>query len=597
MRNYIVVLFTLLLVIYSCANIGVPSGGPSDEDPPVVKKSVPVNGAMNFKKEEVIIEFDEIIVLDEVSQKLVVSPPMRTKPKVQSRSNKLFIGFEEELQDNTTYTLDFSNSIKDNNEGNPIPSFVFSFSTGSVVDSFAIMGHLWDSFDLSPIKSALVMAHKNLNDTAFVKDVPVRIGKTDEEGHFAIHNLSPGKYRIYAIKDANSNYMYDQPGEDIAWLDTIVSPAMSYVAMPDTLENDSVVFHDELVYTPNDIKLFMFEEESIQQYFMGEERADSNIVSFMFKLAAEQFSIKPLNIDFNEDWAVYEPSVNNDTIKVWLTDSLMYSKDTLDFAISYLGLDTLKQPVLVNDTLKMYYFKMPKKQSRRSKKKEGPEPEKTLQMAQAPAAVDVNKSFNFVMPTPVKRIDKNKLALYEFVDTLMHKVDFSFRQDTLLKRKYSIEPKRWTPGGKYLFVADSAAIEDVYGLECDSIGKQFSVKALDSYGTLLIKLINPQENWLVQLLGSKDQVIDQKHVPASGKFGFQYIKPGKYTLKLILDNNKNGKWDTGEYASKRQPEQVFFYPDYVEVKANWQIAVPWDLEEFDIYDFVSKNRKAKTDDD
>ncbi len=598
MQKYILGLFILFIIAYSCANPGYPTGGPKDEEPPVIKKSVPINGQMNYKKKEIVIEFDEIIKLDEVNQKLVVSPPLKERPNIEARAQKLYINFNEELQENTTYTLDFADAIQDNNEGNPIESFVFSFSTGEVIDSFAIMGNVWNSFDLEPVEGALILAHKNLNDTAFTHDIPVRLGKSNEKGFFAIRNLSPGEYRLYAIEDANRNYQFDQPGERIAWYDTIVSPYMEYVAMPDTLENDSVVFKDELVYTPNDIKLFMFEEKSKQQYFVGEERKDSNIVSFIFNLPVENLSIKPLNIYYKEDWAIYEPSVNNDTIKIWLSDSTMYKKDTLDFALSYIGLDTLQNPVQVEDTLKLYYFEAPKKENKRRRKKEGPERKKTLQINNASSSVDVIGTFNFTLPTPVKKIDWNHINLYEKIDSTLQNIEYEHIQDLNMARRYSINTKtRWTPGGQYIFAADSAAIQDIYGLSCDSIGQSFSVKTLDSYGRLLINISNPGKNWLIQLLGSGSKLVNQKYVPKSGKFAFEYIKPGSYQLKLIIDKNRNGKWDTGEYAAKRQPEQVFFYPDKVEARKNWDIAVPWNPAEFDIYDYSLKEDDSKNNDD
>ncbi len=599
MQKYIFGLIILFAIVYSCANPGYPTGGPKDEDPPKVKKSVPLNGQMNYKKKEVVIEFDEIIKLNEVNQKLVVSPPLKERPNIEARAQKLFINFNEDLQENTTYTLDFADAIQDNNEGNPIESFVFSFSTGEVIDSFAIMGNLWNSFDLTPVEGALVLAHKNLNDTAFTNDIPLRLGKTNEEGFFAIRNLAPGDYRIYAIEDANRNYMFDQPGERIAWFDTIVSPYMEYVSMPDTLENDSVVFKDELVYTPNDIRMFMFEEASKQQYFIGEERKDSNIISFTFNLPVEKFNIHPLNTEYPKDWAIYEPSVNNDTVKIWLADSTLYKKDTLDLAFSYLGLDTLQNPVIVEDTLTLYYFKTPEKENKRKRKKEGPKRKKTLQISKASASVDLNGTFNFILPTPTKKIDWNSIKLIEIQDSIYQNIEYNYTQDSTLERRYSINTNtRWTPGGQYAFVADSAAIIDIYGLPCDSIAKEFKIKTLDSYGTMLVNISNPGENWLVQLLSNSANVIDQKYVPKSGKFAFQFINPGSYTLKLIVDNNRNGEWDTGEYASKKQPEQVIFKPGKVDVRANWDITVPWDPANFDIYDYtLEKDKKTDKDKD
>ncbi len=599
MRHTIFGLAALLLLIYSCANPGYPTGGPKDLDAPKIKKSTPKPNALNYKKKEITIEFDEIIKLKDVNQKFVVSPPLKKRPTIVDRGNKLIITFDDDevLQENTTYTLDFADAIEDNNEGNPLESFVFSFSTGEVVDSFAIMGNLWEAYDLSPVEGALVMAHKNLNDTAFTHDVPVRLSKTNKDGRFTIPNLSPGQYRIYAIEDGNRNYMFDQPGEYIAWLDTIISPTMEYAQIPDTIAPDSVVFKNELVYSPNDLKLFLFKEEATQQYALGEERKDSNTLAFFFNMPLTDFSLKPiLDQPLAKDWAIFEPSAKKDTMFVWITDSAVYKRDTLAMALSYLGLDSLNNPTQINDTIRMYYFSLPTQKETRKQKKNTKEIVKTLQMAQSTSAVDLNKSFNFIMPTPVNFMDKTAIRLQEKVDTLWQERDFTFTQDSSFRRRYSINTK-WTPGANYVLSIDSAAIEDVYGLKNDSIGKTFTVKTLESYGLLLIDLGYGEDDWLLQLLDNSENVILQKYVPTSGKVGFKYLNVGSYSLKLVLDKNKNGKWDTGKYANKLQPEQVFYYAKKVDVRANWEVAIKWELETFDIYDFVEKNRKPKKRDE
>ncbi len=595
----IIVIF--LTLVYSCANQGYPSGGPKDFDPPRVVKSYPKNGAMNFKGKEIKIEFDEIIKLNDVTNKLVVSPPLKKRPTVTSYAKKLSIKFQEDLQENTTYTLDFADAIQDNNEGNTIPSFVFSFSTGEVVDSFAVLGNVWNAEDLTPVEGTMVMAHKNLADSAFTSDVPVRLAKTDAEGHFAIRNLSPGKYKVYALEDANRNYMFDQEAEEIAWYDSVVSPSMEYVPMPDTIvkgdsiRKDSIVFHDALVYTPNDIKLFMFKEKSTQQYLVSEERSDSNKMSFNFNLPVKDFDLHPVDYPDDKKWNVIEPSVTNDTMQIWITDSTLYNKDTLNIVLSYEGLDTLFNPVLKVDTMLMYHFEFGQKKEKKSnRRRKEDEPQKevanTLKLEKTPAVVDLFKSFAFTVPTPVQRIDKKEIRLYEVVDSVRILVDTKFRQDSLFKRKYYIKPStKWTPGGQYLFVVDSAAIEDVYGFQNDSIGKTFSVQTVENYGTLLVHITNPEKDWLVQLISKSGSVVRQKYIPESGKFAFQYLNPGSYGLKIVVDKNGNGKWDTGDYKTKQAPEQVMFCPQTYETRANWDIITDeWNPKEFDIYDYSQK---------
>jgi hypothetical protein len=174
----------------------------------------------------------------------------------------------------------------------------------------------------------------------------------------------------------------------------------------------------------------------------------------------------------------------------------------------------------------------------------------------------------------------------------MNELEFTLLQDSVFNRKFYVQTS-WNPGGKYLFVADSASVKDVYGLTNDSIGKSFSVKTIESYGLLLVDIGEPTKDWLVQLLNSKGNVIRQKYAPKSGKLAFQYIRPGKYNLRIVVDKNKNAQWDAGKYADKKQPEMVIYYPDVVNVRANWDVVVPWNPQDFDLYDFVKKNRKPK----
>jgi hypothetical protein len=298
---------------------------------------------------------------------------------------------------------------------------------------------VWDASDLSPVEGVLVMAHKNLSDTAFTHDVPVRLAKTDTEGYFAIRNLSPGKYKVYAIEEGNRNYKFDQPGELIAWNDSVVSPSMEYVQIPDTLAEDSVVMLEELVYSPNDIQLFLFKEDEIRQYFKGEERKSANKLSFVFGLPVKDFQVEPIGIEGVGDWAIFEPSFGNDTVYVWITDSLVYNRDTLAVALSYMGTDSLNESVLMHDTLTMYYFEeAPKKESRRKRKAEAEEV-RNLKFSSVSSSVDVNSSFSFIVPTPVKKMEKQNIHLFEKVDTVMNELEFTLLQDSVFNRKFYVQ--------------------------------------------------------------------------------------------------------------------------------------------------------------
>ncbi len=594
LKNIIYSISALLVIISSCASPGMPTGGPKDKEPPKIKKSTPKLNALGYKKKTVTIDFNEIIKLNDVYSKFIASPPLKKRPKINAYGSKLVINFQEELQDNTTYTLDFGDAIADNNENNPIPSFVFSFSTGTEIDSMAVFGNVWDADDLSPAEGTLVLAYKNLSDTAFTHDVPLRLGLTDEKGHFSIHNLSPGKYHIFALEDANRNYKFDQPGEYIAWYDSIVIPGTAMASLPDTLENDSVVFRNQMVYTPNDLKLFLFKQDEPIQYLLSEKRRDSIRMNFLFNAPVENFAMHPVG-EYNKDWAVFEFSQKKDTVNVWITDSAVYNNDTLEVVLNYQGLDTLKNSVLITDTISMFYFRKPppKKKRRRRNNKDKEKPKiKTLKLEDVSRTVDLKGSFNFTMPTPIEHIDFNKFRLYELEDTVYKKCDYKLIKDSILNRRYKIK-KQWTQGAEYLFIIDSASIFDKYGMFNDSIGYKFNVKKIEDYGTILIDISNSDEDCLIQLLHSGENIVQEKYVPKTGKLAFQYVNPGDYFLKIVVDENHNKKWDIGNYKKKIQPEKIYYYPDTVSVRPNWDITVKWDPAKFDIYKYTEKNRKPK----
>ena len=214
----------LVLSIYSCANMSRPGGGPRDETPPVFVKSTPAPGALNVSKQRVEIEFDEIIQVESPGEKVIVSPPQKDMPEIRALGRKVTVELKDSLLPNTTYTIDFSNSIVDNNEKNPLYSFAYSFSTGPTIDSLQVSGILLNASDLEPVTGMLVGLHSNLDDSAFQKLPLERIASSDELGHFTIRNVAPGKYRLFALKDLNRDYKFDNPSEEIAFFDSIVVP-------------------------------------------------------------------------------------------------------------------------------------------------------------------------------------------------------------------------------------------------------------------------------------------------------------------------------------------------------------------------------------
>lgn len=590
MKNRRIHLQLMLASIFSlwyCANPGTPSGGPKDEKPPVLVNSIPKQNALNFNGKTIELEFDELIQLKDANQKFVVSPPVNKRPIIDPRGKRIRITFEEELQPATTYTLDFADAISDNNEGNILQNFRFSFSTGESTDSMVIAGNLFDAYDLSPADGILVFLHKNLEDSAFVKLVPNRIAKTDAKGRFSIQNVAPGEYRLYALDDLNRNYKFDQRGEQIAFMKDVVVPSYEYREVNDSIAPDSVVTHKQLFYLPDSIQMHLFKEKPVDQYLKSEERKQANKLSFMFNLPLSR------NARFtfpgraqNDQPFVMERSLQNDTVTLWLTDSLMYKQDSLKIAINYPVLDSLMQPTERIDTLDMWHFTVEQKKRRKKDEKEVV-PDLKLNIS---PTIDLYAPLAIMLPTPAKYADQAGLKLYAKSDTTKGALNYTFEQDTMNVRRYRVQYS-WQPGEEYVLAIDSAAFVDFYGVANKPTNHNFSIRKLDSYGTLYINVANPKPNYLLQIIGRDEKVVRQGYVPASGKIAFRYIKVGEYMLKIIDDNNRNGIWDTGEYATGLLPEAVFYYPEKVNVRANWDIKIEIDRELFDVYEFSQKFRK------
>ncbi|WP_462318348.1 Ig-like domain-containing domain [Marinilabilia sp.] len=594
--SYFLSVVFILLGLARCANQGYPEGGPRDETPPRMVSSKPPMNVVNFQGDEIEIEFNELIVLKEALQKVVISPPLNNMPTIRGMGNKVTVIFDEELQPGTTYSIDFADAIQDNNEGNALEGFSFSFSTGETQDSLEVSGHVFEANTLTPVPGVLVMAHSNHADSAFTNMVPPRLAKTNEEGHFTIRNLAEGKYRIYALEDLNRNYKFDQPGERIAWFPQLVEPSYEYRERIDSLFKDSVTLDtvlitEELAYIPDSVKLFLFQEDYKKQYLDTRERNERHRLDFFFNRPLEKpLEVKMLNIEpAKEDWYIYERSAKHDSVMIWLTDSVLISSDSLTLQASYPVRDSLNNLIDQVDTLKLFHRKVEDKR-RRGKDEEtedvGPEP---LRYRATSGAMEIGASpwLNFPVPLSVVQIDS--LQLYMLEDTVLQPVDFDIRQDSIRIRNFRIEHE-WEPGSQYQFVMDSAAFKDVFDRVNRPAESAFNVKTEDSYGTIYVTVEGFEENALLQVLDSKEEIVRAGKVPVNGKLAFRYIKPGEYFLRIINDRNQNEEWDTGDFQEDLQPESVNYYPESITIRANWGHEVEWDINEHPIYEFVNRNR-------
>ena len=611
----------LVIIGYSCASMGTPDGGPYDEMPPKFLGSSPKLHAVNVKSTKFELEFDEFIKLEKASEKVVVSPPQLEQPDIKVMGKKVVGELLDTLKDGVTYTIDFSDAIVDNNEGNPMGHFTYSFSTGSSIDTMEVSGTVLNAADLEPIKGIQVGLHKNLNDSAFTKLPFDRVSRTDSRGHFSIRGVAPGKYRIYALMDGNQNYLFDSKTEAIAFSDSIIIPTMMSATRQDTIWKDTLTIDTikTIGYTrfmPDDIILRVFKEENTRQYFSRGQRDKENHFILKFSAKADTLpTLTGLNFDATDAFIV-EPNAGNDSICYWIKDSLVYQMDTLQLKMDYLYTDSLNQLVPKTDTIylankltraqkeKLAKKEAEEKEKERKKKerkgeKVGPEPTPFLNMkVDAPSTFDINKNIVLSFEEPVVRMDTSAIHVNVKVDTLWVKTPFLLVADSVVPRQYEILAS-WEPEKEYQLQIDSAAITGLYGLQTNKVEQTLKVKKLDEYGTLLLNLPGVEQTCIVELLDSSGKVLRQQAVTPEGTADFYYLAPNtKYYIRMFDDRNGNKVWDTGVFETGIQPEEVYYFPKVWEMKANFEFEETWDVHAVPIdkqkLDEIKKQKPEET---
>ena len=579
---------TVIAALYSCASIGRPDGGPLDETPPRFIGSTPAAGALNNTKTKVSLSFDEFIKLEKANEKVVISPPQVQQPEIKASGKKISVNLLDSLKPNTTYTIDFSDAIVDNNEGNPLGNFAFTFSTGSAIDTMEVSGTLLEASNLEPVKGMLVGMHSNLSDTAFTKLPFDRVARTDSRGHFTIRGVAPGKYRIFGLMDADQNFAFSQKSEALAFNDSLVIPRWEERIRQDTtwvdsLTIDTVVERKYTYYLPDNVILRSFKEDLFSQYLVKNERLTPEKFTLYFAAKADTLPVlKGLNFD-ERDAFIIEKNLTNDTIHYWVKDSLLYKQDTLSLSLNYLYTDTLNQLVPRTDTLNLVAKTVkkavdePKKKKKKKGEEEEPEPTKFLHVSTyIPSTMDVYDYISLSFDEPIVSFDSAAIHLKQKVDTLWEDIPFVFEQDSLQLRKYNLYYD-WEPAREYEFSVDSTAFHGIYGLFTDKIKQNIKVRSLEEYGAIYFNVSGCDSIAFVELLDTQDKVV--RKVPVvNGQADFYFLNPGKYCARLINDTNGNGVWDSGEYETKRQPEMVYYYPQILEPKANWEVEQTWDVK-------------------
>ena len=596
-------IFCIASIIVGCARMGSPDGGWYDDDPPRVIGATPEDKATNVKSKKITIFFDEFIKLEDATNKVIVSPPQLEQPEIKASGKKIIVELQDTLKDNTTYTIDFSDAISDNNEGNPMGNYTYSFSTGEQIDTFEVSGYVLDASNLEPIKGIAVGLYDDLADSAFKTKPLMRISRTDGSGHFVIKGVAPGTYRAYALQDADGDFRFTQKGEMIAFNHDTFEPSSKPDTRVDTVWRDSLHI-DALLqkpythFLPDDITLLAFKQLQTDRTLLKTERVEPNKISMYFTYGDSLLpQIKGLN--FKADSAfIIETNEKRDTIHYWIRDTTLVNQDTLSMDITYHVTDTLGNLVLQTDSAvdivpKVSYEKRMKEkakeiekwQKEQDKKKKREEkydsiyPVKPLEPKFAvPASMVPGQKITVEMPTPLMHCDTSAVHLYSQIDSLWYDAECVFRPVENSIRQYEILAD-WKLGVEYSLEIDSAAFVDIYGLVSNPYKQGIKVKTLDEFSSLTLNISGVEAvdtTIIVQMLTSQDAVTQEVRV-TKGKAEFKYVTPGKFYLRAFIDANGNGVWDTGDYDADRQAEAVYYYSKELECKEKWDVTESWNL--------------------
>lgn len=533
MKNLVYILFSLI-ILFGCAKRGNPTGGPKDSIPPVLVNASPKLNSTNFDSEEIRLTFDEWVKLDKVQDQLIISPPLEKssyeiKP-LSGVTKKVFLKFLDSLAPETTYTINFGNSIQDNNENNPLTFFSYTFSTGETIDSLYIRGNTKDAFSQESdefISLQLYRVDSLFKDSIIFKDKPTYISNTLDSTNYKFQNLKEGKYLLIALKDVDNNYFFDPFYDKIGFLDSLI-----------TLPRDSVI----------DLKLFKEETEIIwdKPHFINSEKIG---FGYYGKLDLDKIKIES-NIPDSVNY-VFIKEKETDTLNLWLSRN---SFDSLNFSL------------IETDTIKLTTVKFDRKRD-----------SLIDSLNVSPKTVNVihlKESFKISSNIPLNKIEDSLITIRD-IDSLIIPFTTSIN-DRLDEIDIDFEV---SPSDDYSIFIKPRAIKDIRGTENDTLQYNVVSQTLEDYGNVFLDVItNNDSKYILHLIDSSSNIIREfNNVNSNSTIIFDYIRPGKYTFRLIEDINSNDVWDTGNYLKQVQPEPVYYFPSELDVRANWDLNETFNL--------------------
>ncbi len=583
-------IFPVLIILgsaifsHSCANTTTPpTGGPKDTIPPIITEIYPVLNQVNVptKKTQLVIKFNEYVTVKD-PKSLYLSPPLEKSPKFKLKGKGVVVYFESDLDSNKTYTLDLTNAIGDNNEGNMYPGFTLVFSTGDVIDSMMVTGIVQDCNSLKPLKGATVMLYKDHADSAIFLKRPDAAIKTDEWGYFCLRNIQDTVYRMYAIIDENNNNKYDPETEKVAFIDTLVKPVTVVADSLPELQKYDMKDTVHCLARNTEFELNIFKEKPSKQMIVNKERVGDRTAYITFMAPYAQIDsiwvrgVAPENL-------ITQFNIVQDSLEIWVNDPKP-QPDTMFLNVKYMKTDTLG---LLNSFTEEIKLLKPKKTTGKSSSRDIKK-EDTLAVFTVEAKPETVEQYGFVIEFKYPLVESAFDSLvFRSVNPRQQeaKGKYSVVQDSLNLRKYTVTPaEKLQPGYEYFLKVPHRKFKDINGFYNDSSEVKVTLPNDDKLSTMLLTLSNVNNKYIVDLLNEKrDKVLRSFIVDKDQVLTFPYLKAGKYSIRITEDLNRNGIVDTGILLEKKQPEKVRFYkladgtfiidiPEMMEIEQSLDIA-------------------------
>jgi uncharacterized protein (DUF2141 family) len=530
----------LQILFFSCATPTTPTGGPRDENPPAIDTALSTpNFQTKFSKQDISLTFNEWVMLEDVFNQVIISPPLQFKPEIYIKKKSVIIAWDERetLRDNVTYTFNFGESVKDLTEKNPAEKLRFVFSTGDFIDSLSLSGKVIDATDGKPLEKIRVMLYASKQDSVVRTQKPLYLSLTDKDGRFTMENVRSDTFSLFALEDVNFNYKFDLANERIGFPDSLLF-------LTNTL-SDSLV-------------LQIFQEKPLVRLNSTDVKS-YGIIKALYNQAPDNILILTDSLTPQ----LYRESIK-DTLKLWFNPALVKKPWQISLQSGVNSFDTIKfnapTSAQVPNVGNLSLENMP-------------------ESGTSISAIKPGEPIQISLSRPIFSADASKII--QIKDSIPLSDTLYFDQDSINPRKISLYG-RWQEGNTYKLNIPPGTFKDIYGKTTDSLKFTVSIGKTEDYGNLAVKIsaIDSTMHYVVQIIDESQRIYydNQIHGKSPEDFSLKLLQPGKYTLKVIKDENNNGTWDTGNLLNHRQPEKIALIP-IEEIKANWDVETSVDLIE------------------